>query len=95
MDQLDFDDLHDTRATNDEESLHRYVKWSWHKVAMRMVTFAGGVALYLIAVVVVLRAVPGATSADAMKIAGAAIAAGSGGLAVSHLLQRFRRRTPR
>jgi hypothetical protein len=90
-DRLDYDDRHETRATNDDATLSRYLKLGWHKAAMRLMTFAGGALLYLFAVVVVLRMIPNATSQEAMTIAGAAVAAGSGGLAISALLERARR----
>jgi hypothetical protein len=66
--------------------------WFWSKAAMRLAILAGGAAVYVLAVGVVLRLVPETTPQDAMKIAGAAVAVGAGGLAVSELVQRFRRR---
>ncbi|MGC5054647.1 hypothetical protein ACLQ2S_24710 [Micromonospora sp. DT48] len=94
-DRLDYDDRHETRATNDDATLRRYIKLGWHKVAMRLGTFAGVMLLYLCAVVVALWLIPNATPQEAMKIAGAAVAAGSGGLAINALLGRVHRRRRR
>jgi hypothetical protein len=93
--QLTAEDWHDTRATNDDDTLRRSLIWFWSKAFQRLMILTGGVVLYVLAVVVVLRLVPDATPQDAMKIAGAAVAVGSGGLAVSALLERFRRRRER
>lgn len=93
--QLTPEDWHDTRATNDDDTLRRSLIWSWNKILQRLVIFAGGVVLYVLAAVAWALWVPGATPADAMKVAGAAVAVGSGGLAVSAVREWLRRRNRR
>lgn len=93
--QLTPQDWHDTRATNDDDTLRRSLIWSWSKALQRLIIVAGGVVLYMLAAVAWARWVPGATTADAMKVAGAAVAVGSGGLAVSAVREWLRRRNRR
>lgn len=90
--QLSPEDWHDTRATNDDDTLRRSLIWSWSKTLQRLVILSGGAMSYVGAVVMVLLLVPDATPLDAMRIAGAAVAAGSGGLAVNAVAQRLRQR---
>ncbi|GAA1503718.1 hypothetical protein GCM10009827_016070 [Dactylosporangium maewongense] len=86
--QLDAQDRQDTRATSDDETLRRYKSWQWHKVSIQLVHIAGGATIYLVAVVVGLLLIPGATPQVAMGVAGVALAAGSGAMAVSRFTGR-------
>jgi hypothetical protein len=90
-DRLTAEDWHDTRATNDDDTLRRSLIWSWSKALQRLVILTGGVLLYVLAALVARRLDPGLTPADAMKIAGAAVGAGSGGLVISAVTERIRR----
>lgn len=50
IDQLDYDDRHETRATSDDRVLKRYITLRWHQTAQRLVASLGpvafGVAIY-------------------------------------------------
>jgi divalent metal cation (Fe/Co/Zn/Cd) transporter len=60
---------------------------------MRLVALAVSMGLYLAGVVALVQLVPGITPRQAAAIVGAALLAGSGGLVVTHLVQRHRRRS--
>lgn len=45
IDQLDYDDRHETRATSDDRVLKRYITLRWHQTAQRLVASLGPVAL--------------------------------------------------
>lgn len=99
-DPLDFADRHDTRATRDDQTLRRYIELEehrtrreWQRLAMSLVALAVGMVLYLAGVVVLVQLIPGITPRQAAAIVGSALLAGSGGLAVTHLVQRRRRRS--
>ncbi|MGH3671268.1 MAG: hypothetical protein ACRDSH_11630 [Pseudonocardiaceae bacterium] len=99
-DSLDFADRHDTRATCDDQTLRRYIELEehrtrreWQGLAMRLVALAVGMVLYLAGVVVLVQLIPGITLRQAAAVVGSALLAGSGGLAVTHLVQRRRRRS--
>ena len=97
---LDFADRQDTRATRDDQTLRRYIELEehrtrreWQRLAMRLVALAVGMVLYLAGVVVLVQLIPGITPRQAAVIVGSTLLAGSGGLAVTHLVQRRRRRS--
>jgi hypothetical protein len=102
VDQLDFDDRHDTRATESEEMARRYAglrkdrrKDDWHYLAMGLVVFVAGVAVYLAGFVAVLRLFPHLSPRQATQIVGLACVAAGGGVAVRSagraLKQRYAR----
>jgi hypothetical protein len=39
--QWDFDERQDARATSDDDSLKRNIRWQWHRTAQRLVIYAG------------------------------------------------------
>ncbi len=103
VNQLDFDDRHDTRATETEEMSKRYAdlrkeyrKDDWHRLAQGLVVFVVGVVVYLVGVILVSRLLPQLTPQEAAKIVGLAYAAAGGGVAVRWggraLKQRYERR---
>ena len=103
VDQLDFDDRHDTRATESEEMAQRYAglrkdrrKNDWHYLAMALVAFVVGVAVYLAGFVLVSRLLPDLNPRQVTQIVGLACIAGGGGVAARSagraLKQRYGRR---
>ena len=67
-DQLDFDDRHDTRATESDEMARRYAelrkdqrKGDWHRLAIGLVVFVAGVVVYLAGVLVMSHLLPHST----------------------------------
>lgn len=87
-DQLDFDDRHDTRATESDELMHRYAalhrdrrKDDWHRLAMGLVVFVAGVVVYLTAFVVLSRLLPNLSPQRVIQVVGIAFAAAGGGVA--------------
>jgi hypothetical protein len=103
VNQLDFDDRHDTRATESEEMAQRYAglrkdrrRNDWHDLAMGLVMFMVGVAVYLAGFVLVSRLLPHLDPPLVTQIVGLACIAGGGGVAVRSagraLKQRYDRR---
>jgi hypothetical protein len=99
--QLDFDDRHDTRATENDEMAQRYAglrkdrrKNEWHYLLMGVVVFVVGVVVYLAGFIMVLRLVPNLSPHMAAQIVGLAFAAAGGGVAAQSagraLSARFR-----
>jgi hypothetical protein len=82
VNRLDAQDRQDTRATYDDATLDRYKEWDWHKLRLRLATIAGIAAVFMVGVFAALLLIPDATIRQAIWIAGAAVTAGSGGLAV-------------
>jgi hypothetical protein len=89
VDQLDFDDRHDTRATESAEMAQRYAglrkdrrRNDWHYLAMGLVVFVVGVAVYLTGFVMVSRLLPHLGAREATQIVGLAFVAAGGGVAV-------------
>lgn len=41
VDQRDYDDRHETRATSDDDTLRRYVRLRWHQVMQHLVSMLG------------------------------------------------------
>jgi hypothetical protein len=87
-DQLDFDDRHDTRATESDEMQRRYAalrkekrKGDWHDLAIGMVAFGAAVAVYLASVLVMSHLLPHSTPRQATQIVGLAFLAAGGGVA--------------
>jgi hypothetical protein len=101
VDQRDFDDRHDTRATSDDQTLKRYIKLErhrtkceWQRTLQRLLTVSVGTILYVAAVVALLRLIPHVTIDQAMLLAGAALASASGGyglVVARQALRRYRR----
>ena len=102
VDQLDFDDRHDTRATESEEMARRYAglrkdrrRDDWHYLTMGLVVFVVGVAVYLAGFVVMSRLLPHLSPRQVTQIVGLACVAAGGGVAVRSagraLKQRYAR----
>jgi hypothetical protein len=101
-DQLDFDDRHDTRATESDELARRYSdlhkdrrRDDWHKLAMGLVGFAILAVLYLAGFIVVSRLLPYLGPRLAAKIVGLAFIAAGGGAVVRSAAQALKHRTAR
>lgn len=99
VDQLDFDDRHDTRATESKEMAQRYIelrkdrrKNDWHYMAMELVVFVVKVAVYLAGFVLVLRLFPHLNPWQVAEIVGLACIAGGGGMAVRSARRAFKQR---
>ena len=89
VDQLDFDDRHDTRATESEEMAQRYARLrkdyrrnDWHYLAMGLVVFVVGTAVYLAGFVVMSRLLPQISPRLTSQIVGLACVAAGGGVVV-------------
>jgi hypothetical protein len=106
VDQLDYDDRHDTRATESEAMARRYAELrkdrrrdDWHYLAMGLVVFVVGVAVYLAGFVVVSRLFPHLSARQVTQIVGLACVAAGGGVAVRSagraLKQRYARQRGR
>jgi hypothetical protein len=86
-DQLDFDDRHDTRATESIEAAQRYRdlhkdrrRDDWHRLAMSLVGFTVLVMVYLAGFIVVSRLLPNLSPWLVAKIVGLAFVAAGGGV---------------
>ena len=86
-DQLDFDDRHDTRATESDEMARRYAalrkdqrKGDWHHLAIGLVVFGAVVAVYLAGVLAMSHLLPHSTPRQATQIVGLAFVAAGGGV---------------
>lgn len=102
VDQLDFDDRHDTRATESDELARRYSdlrkdrrRDDWHKLAMGLVGFVILAVLYIVGFIVVSRLLPHLGPLFAAKIVGLAFIAAGGGVAVRSAGQVLKHRTTR
>lgn len=102
VDQLDYDDRHDTRATESDELARRYSELrkerrrdDWHKLAMGLIGFAVLAVLYVAGFIVVSRLLPHVDPWLAAKIVGLAFVASGGGAAVRSAGQVLRRRAAR
>jgi hypothetical protein len=102
VDQLDFDDRHDTRATENDALARRYSdlhknrrRDDWHKLAMSLVGFAVLAIVYIAGFIVISRLLPHLGPWLAAKIVGLAFAAAGGGVAVRSAGQVLRHRTAR
>jgi hypothetical protein len=89
VNELDFRDKHDTRATESEEMAQRYAalrkdrrRDDWHDLAVGLVVFVTGVTVYLVGFVVVSRLLPHLSPRQVTQIVGLAFAAAGGGVAV-------------
>jgi hypothetical protein len=87
--QLDFDDRHDTRATESDDMARRYAalrqdrrRSDWHHLAMGIIVFAVGVTVYLGGFVLVSRLLPNLGPRLVIQVVGIAFAAAGGGVAV-------------
>jgi hypothetical protein len=101
-DQLDFEDRHDTRATESDEMARRYSglrkdyrRDDWHKLAMSMVGFAVLTAVYLAGFIMVSRLLPHFGPWLAAKIVGLAFVAAGGGAAARSAGRVLKQRTGR
>jgi hypothetical protein len=102
VDQLDFDDRHDTRATESDELARRYSdlrknrrRDDWHKLATGLVGFAVLAVMYLAGFIVVSRLLPHLGPWLAVKIVGLAFVAAGGGVAVRSAGKVLKHRTAR
>lgn len=102
VDQLDFDDRHDTRATESDELARRYSdlhkdhrRDEWHKLATALVGFAILAGLYIAGFIVVSRLLPHLGPWLAAKIVGLAFITAGGGVAVRLAGQVLKHRTAR
>ena len=105
VDQLDFDDRHDTRATQSTVMLDRYTalrrdrrRDEWHRLAMGLVALIVSVACYLASFIVMSQLLPHLSPWQVAQIVGLAYLAGGGGVAARWagraLKQRHNRRPP-
>jgi hypothetical protein len=85
--QLDYDDRHDTRATESDDMARRYAdlrkdrrKSDWHYLAMGLVSLVVAVAVYLAGFIVMSHLLPHLTPHEAMQVVGLAFLAAGGGL---------------
>lgn len=102
VDQLDFDDRHDTRATESDALARRYSdlhkdrrRDDWHKLAMSLVGFAVLTIVYIAGFIIVSRLLPHLGPWLAAKIVGLAFVAAGGGVAVRSAGQILKHRTAR
>jgi hypothetical protein len=102
VNQLDFDDRHDTRATESDEMAQRYAELrkdrrrnDWHYLAMGLVVFVVGVAVYLAGFVLVSRLLPHLDPRQVTQIVGLACIAGGGGVLVRSAGRALKRRYDR
>jgi hypothetical protein len=100
VDRLDFDDRHDTRATESEEMARLYAalrkdrrRDDWHRLAMRLAVLAVGVAVYLAGFIVVSRQLPHLSPRLAAQIVGVAFCGAGGGAALQSAIGIFKRHT--
>ena len=102
VDQLDFDDRHDTRATQSTAMLSRYGtlrshrrKDDRHRLAMSLVTLVVGVTCYLTGFVAVSRLLPHLTHWQAAQIVMLAFLATGSGIAARSAGRALKRRYDR
>ena len=102
IDQLDFDDRHDTRATQSDELARRYRELrkdrrrdDWHKLATGLVGFVVLAAVYLAGFIVVSRLLPHLGPWSAARIVGLAFVAAGGGVAALSAGRILKQRTAR
>jgi hypothetical protein len=102
--QADADEQFYIRALRNDETLRRQEEWEDHRIrrerkllvidlarlGIRLLGIASGLAMYLIGIIVLVRAIPGISARQAATIVGSAFALASGGLAVTHLAGRRR-----
>jgi hypothetical protein len=79
VDQRDFDDRHETRATGDDSTMRRYILLSWHRTAQRLVPVVVLAAIYIGLILVLARNVPGISARDASLIVSSAFGVAGGG----------------
>jgi hypothetical protein len=94
LDQRDFDDRHDTRATSTDDLLNRYIKLGWHRTFQRLVPIVVLAVLYIGAIVSLPHLLSNVTVGQAIAIASAAVASASGGYGLffaGRTVQRHRR----
>jgi hypothetical protein len=102
VDQLDFDDRHDTRATESDALARRYSdlhkdrrRDDWHKLVMSLVGFSVLATIYIAGFIVVSRLLPNLSPWLTAKIVGLAFVAAGGGVAVRSAGQVLKHRTAR
>jgi len=94
VDQRDFEDRHQLRATHDDQTLQRYIRLGWHRVGQRLAFAAGLMTLFLMGTVVMhLAGVPPDTAVR-LTLAMLISASGYGLLRAVQLLHDRRRRIP-
>jgi hypothetical protein len=86
--QLDYDDRHVTRATESDDYARRYADYykdrrkdDWHRLAIGLVMFVAGVAVYLAGTLVMSHLLPHSTPRQATQIVAYAFVAAGGGVA--------------
>lgn len=99
-DKLDFDDRHDTRATESNEAAQRYRdlrkdrrRDDWHKLAMSLVGLTFLVAVYLAGFIVVSRLLPNLGPWLVAKIIGLPFVVAGGGVVARLAGRVFRQRS--
>jgi hypothetical protein len=97
--QIDFDDRHDTRATESDDMARRYVELrkerrrsDWHDLAMNLIIFIVGMVMYLVGFVVVSRLFPHLSPRLVAQIVGLTFAAAGGGVAFRMTGRALKRR---
>jgi hypothetical protein len=94
VDQRDYDDRHDTRATSSDAALSRYLRLGWHRTFQQLVPIMVLAVLYVGGVVVLPRLIPHLPIKEAMAIVSAGLASAGGGYglyAAGQAVQRYRR----
>jgi hypothetical protein len=82
--QWDFDERQDCRATTDDDSLRRSIRWQWHRTAQRLIIYAGLSGLAF--VVFVLTRELGLAAQTAVKLSLACLASAIAGYFLRELL---------
>jgi hypothetical protein len=85
--QWDFDERQDVRATRDDDSLRRNIRWQWHQTAQRLVIYAGPSGFSL-AVFVLTREL-GLAPQTAIKLSLACLASATAGHFSREFLNTF------
>jgi hypothetical protein len=99
VDQRDFDDRHDTRATTDDPTLERYIalerhriERDWQRLLQHLVSITAYAILYVTIVVALQYLLVQITIPQAMTIAGTALGTAYGGYALYHAGSYLQRR---
>jgi hypothetical protein len=102
VDELDFRDKHDTRATESDEMAQRYAELrkdrrrdDWHYLVTGLAAFVVGVILWIASYVVMSRLNPHLNSRQVAQIVGLAFAAAGGGVVIRSAGRALRQRYAR
>jgi hypothetical protein len=100
--QLDYDDRHDTRATQSREGSELYVLLrkskradAWHGVLMRLIELAAAVTVFLAGLVALTKSLPRYDPAGAARFVAMGFALGSCGMAARSFKSAVRNRRQR